>query len=108
MLDVAHYLNSDSHRTQDMPPKNCVEHYDPGLFSLSFYSSQPGLQLLDLRNNQWVDGPCNSVESMKNVAIIWCGAAAQTIDPRFKPAIHRVQYPERMDGSAPRMAIWYE
>jgi len=111
MLDVAHYLNlpRDGSNTVVVPPKNCVEHYDPGLFSLSFFSSQPGLQLLDLETHEWVDGPCNTENGNEDVAILWCGAAISKIDQQFKPAVHRVEYPEQKDGSADtRMSIWYE
>lgn len=112
MLDVAHYLNDKSkyfdQNSEIIPPKNCVEHYDPGLFSLSFYSSQPGLQVLDLSTEKWYDGPCNTKEDEKNYGIIWCGSAASKISKNeIKPAIHRVEYPEE-SNKEPRMSIWYE
>ena len=112
MLDVAHYLNDKSKyfdkESNIIPPKNCVEHYDPGLLSLSFYSSQPGLQVLDLETEIWHDGPCNSKDEEKNYGIIWCGSAAAKVSKNaIKPAIHRVEYPEE-SNTAPRMSIWYE
>ncbi|CAF5127423.1 unnamed protein product [Rotaria sp. Silwood1] len=36
---------------------NCVPHYDPGLFSISILSTHKGLQLKNMTNNEWVDGP---------------------------------------------------
>ncbi|CAF3862704.1 unnamed protein product [Rotaria sordida] len=106
MLDIVNYFNMKS---GFQPPKdgqttdevNCVPHYDPGLFSLSILSTHEGLQLKNLMNNEWIDGPLES-----NIGVIWLGEAASRItENRLKPGIHRVVYPQ---VSRPRLTVWYE
>jgi len=112
MLDTAHYFNQKS--TALPPPSNgtsteevnCVPHYDPGLLSLSFLSTNEGLQLKDPNTNQWVSGPDNSLENQKDIGVIWLGeAAVKASDNTLKAAIHRVLYP-RVAKS--RLTAWYE
>jgi len=112
MLDIAHYFNQKS--TAFPPPSNgtsieevnCVPHYDPGLLSLSFLSTNEGLQLKDPITNQWISGPDNSVENQRDIGVIWLGeAAVKASDGVLKAAVHRVLYP-RVPGS--RLTAWYE
>ncbi|CAF3723137.1 unnamed protein product [Rotaria sp. Silwood1] len=80
---------------------NCVPHYDPGLFSISILSTHKGLQLKNMTNNEWVDGPLEP-----NIGVIWLGKAASRITQnRLKPGIHRVIYPQKWKS---RLTIWYE
>lgn len=96
MFDIAKYHN-DGTRME----LNCKEHCDPGLFSLSLRSSAPGLQLKN-EFGDWVASP-NNPEN-KNVAILWAGRAANTINPKVKVGIHRViNVPNR-----PRISMWHE
>ncbi|CAF1001049.1 unnamed protein product [Adineta steineri] len=107
MLDIVSYFNTN--RGIQPPPSNgqtieevnCVPHYDPGLLSLSILSTHEGLQLKDMTNNEWIDGPLES-----NIGVIWLGEAASRITGnRLKPGIHRVIYPQEIK---PRLTIWYE
>lgn len=106
MLDIVNYFNVKSGFE---PPKdgqttdevNCVPHYDPGLLSISILSTHEGLQLKNLMNNEWIDGPLES-----NIGVIWLGEAASRITGnRLQSGIHRVVYPQ---VSKPRLTIWYE
>jgi len=112
MLDAAYYFN----KTKAPSPQpevgasvddvNCVPHYDPGLLSLSFYSNNEGLQLLDPTTNKWIDGPNNTIEEQKNIAVIWLGeAAVKATKGAVKAGVHRVVYP---NNGQPRLTVWYE
>jgi len=112
MLDAAYYFN----KTKAPSPQpevgasvddvNCVPHYDPGLLSLSFYSNNEGLQLLDPKSNKWIDGPNNTLEDQKNIAVIWLGeAAVKATKGAVKAGVHRVVYP---NNGQPRLTVWYE
>ncbi|CAF4197606.1 unnamed protein product [Adineta steineri] len=80
---------------------NCVPHYDPGLLSISILSTHEGLQLKDMMNNEWIDGPLQS-----NIGVIWLGEAASRLTQnRLKPGIHRVIYPQKRNY---RLTMWYE
>eukprot|EP01112_Ceratiomyxa_fruticulosa_P000203 TRINITY_DN1020_c0_g1_i3.p1 TRINITY_DN1020_c0_g1~~TRINITY_DN1020_c0_g1_i3.p1 ORF type:complete len:414 (+),score=89.30 TRINITY_DN1020_c0_g1_i3:356-1597(+) len=111
MLDIVNYLNEKT--SIDSPPignntdeVNCVAHFDPGLFSLSFLSTSEGLQLLDLSTNTWFAGPINSKPGQENIGVLWLGDAAVFVSKgRWKPAVHRVVYPR---VSVPRLTAWYE
>lgn len=110
MVDVAHYFNNKTMDTQPLLGKdteevNCVPHYDPGLLSLSFLSTEEGLQLFDERSQSWVDGPVNTKDDEKNIGVIWLGYAATQVDQKLRPGIHRVIYPKK---SSPRLTAWYE
>lgn len=106
MLDIVSYFNEKSgvHAPDDassVNDVNCVEHYDPGLLSISILSTLQGLQLKDRLTNQWIDGPLDA-----NIGVIWLGEIASRItNNRLKPGIHRVIYP---DVSKRRLTIWYE
>jgi hypothetical protein len=111
MIDVAHYFNRKT--TSNPPPPlgesiedvNCVPHYDPGLFSISFYSSLEGLQLLEPATNMWVDGPINTDPEQQDIAVLWLGQAALKVNASLKNGIHRVIYPQTLN---PRLTMWYE
>ncbi|CAF4795585.1 unnamed protein product [Rotaria sp. Silwood1] len=106
MLDIVSYFNKKSgfqppENGQTTEEVNCVPHYDPGLFSISILSTHEGLQLKNMTNNEWVDGPLEP-----NIGVIWLGEAASRITQnRLKPGIHRVIYPQK---SKSRLTIWYE
>ncbi|CAF1267682.1 unnamed protein product [Rotaria sordida] len=106
MLDIVSYFNTKS---GFQPPKNgqtteevnCVPHYDPGLLSISILSTHEGLQLKDMMNDEWIDGPLEP-----NIGVIWLGEVASRItENRLKPGVHRVIYPQE---SKNRLTIWYE
>jgi len=100
MVDVAYYNNHVEQK--DRPPLNCVEHYDPGLISLSVIQTHEGLQLQD-SNGKWIDGPSPQTP---NLGVIWTGNAAKQLNNSFKAGIHRVIYPAKL--GTPRMSIWGE
>jgi len=92
MVDIVRYLNNDSNQEY-----NVAAHADPGLFSLSFKSTAPGLEMLELDTNTWIPVPPES-------AVLWCGATAvDTSAEHIKPGWHRVQMDAR-----PRTTLWYE
>ncbi|CAF3689371.1 unnamed protein product [Adineta steineri] len=106
MLDVVKYFND---KNGFQPPENgetteevnCVPHYDPGLLSISILSTCEGLQLKNLTNNEWIDGPLEP-----SIGVIWLGEAASlATQNRLKPGIHRVIYPHEPKC---RLTIWYE
>ncbi|CAF2377715.1 unnamed protein product [Rotaria sp. Silwood2] len=113
MLDIVNYFNT---RPGPVPqPKvgfntdevNCVPHFDPGLFSLSILSTCDGLQLNDLRQDQWVDGPNDCEDGQRSIGVIWLGEAASIMTGnQFKCGIHRVVYP-RIPHQA-RLTVWQE
>jgi len=112
LLDVAHYFNN---KTVSTPPNmgesteevNCVPHYDPGLFSISFLSTSEGLQLQDPLTGQWFDGPVNTRPGQENLVVVWAGeAAVRASHGKVKAGIHRVIYPT--DSPKPRITAWYE
>jgi hypothetical protein len=106
MLDVVSYYNNKSgfqppHDGQTTEEVNCVSHYDPGLLSLSVLSTHEGLQLKNMMNDEWINGPLES-----NIGVIWLGEAASSVTQnRLKPGIHRVVYPQE---SKRRLTVWYE
>ncbi len=85
---------------------NCVPHFDPGLLSISFYSDNEGLQLLDPRTDEWIHGPINTLPGQEHIAVIWLGEAAVKASKNpVKRGIHRVIYPA---NGKPRLTLWYE
>ncbi|CAF1287449.1 unnamed protein product [Adineta steineri] len=106
MLDIVSYFNNRNifkpmRNGQTTEEVNCVPHYDPGLLSISILSTHEGLQLKDMMNNEWIDGPLQS-----NIGVIWLGEAASRITQnRLKPGIHRVIYPQKRNY---RLTMWYE
>jgi len=111
MVDVVNYFNEKT--SEKSPPigsntdeVNCACHYDPGLFSLSFVSTHEGLQLFDPTSNTWFAGPVNTKPGHENIGVLWLGDAAVFLSKgKWKPAIHRVVYPQI---KAPRLTAWYE
>jgi hypothetical protein len=108
MLDTAYYFNNNPGAPTSPPPMgesiddvNCVPHYDPGLLSLSVYSSHEGLQLQDPATKQWYDAPTE-----RGWGVVWTGHAAVACSNGAVPAgIHRVVYPKDKE---PRLTMWYE
>jgi len=112
MLDVAYYFNTTKAPSPQpnvgtsVADVNCVPHHDPGLLSISFFSDNEGLQLLDPTTNKWIDGPNNTIDSQKNIGVIWLGeAAVKATKGGVKAGVHRVVYP---NNGKPRLTIWYE
>jgi len=110
MLDIAHYFNRTtaqlSPSSRNIDEVNCVPHYDPGLFSVSFLSTLEGLQLYDPEQNTWFAGPVNTHPGQENIGVIWLGEAAVRVsDGKLKGGVHRVVYPRI---SQPRLTMWYE
>jgi len=98
MMDVAYYHNNN------LEIVNCAEHVDPGLFSLSVLSTQPGLQLKHISSGEWVDAPTNFGQG--RTAVVWGGILLETIsNGQLKAGFHRVTDPK---GGPPRMSIWTE
>jgi len=111
MLDIAYYHNRQTvdvsppvgHSTKEV---NCVPHIDPGLLSISFLSTQDGLQLLDPATNTWFAGPVNTRPGEEDLGVIWLGeAAVKASKGQFKAGVHRVVYPS---SPIPRATAWYE
>jgi len=95
MFDVAYYPNQKP-TVQDL---NVAGHYDPGLFSFSFLSTQAGLQVRT-KDGVWIDCPTS-----RNLGIIWAGEIAQTICKEVQPGWHRVKYDS---NQIPRLSAWIE
>lgn len=110
MFDIAHYHNELAGKVPpaegaDTDEVNCVPHYDPGLFSLSFYSDAEGLQMFDPTTNKWYAGPINSIPHQAQYGVLWLGKAAEKVSGgKWKPGVHRVIYPAKV-GS--RLTMWY-
>lgn len=73
MIDFAKYTNSqedgkDNNNLND----NVTPHCDPGLFSMSFGSTAPGLEMFDPETEEWI-----SVTNDRTV--FWLGSAASEI-----------------------------
>eukprot|EP01113_Clastostelium_recurvatum_P015145 TRINITY_DN1836_c0_g1_i3.p1 TRINITY_DN1836_c0_g1~~TRINITY_DN1836_c0_g1_i3.p1 ORF type:complete len:404 (-),score=85.08 TRINITY_DN1836_c0_g1_i3:42-1253(-) len=113
MLDAAWYHNTRTGEHDPAHPPsvgtstmevNCVPHYDPGLFSLSVYSSSPGLQLYDPGSHTWMAGPVNTVPGCEMYGVLWLGEAAHVASHgTFRVGVHRVVY-----GHDSRLTLWYE
>jgi len=112
MLDTAFYFNRKPTELP-LPPMgtsvsevNCVPHYDPGLFSISFLSTNEGLQLQNPKTKEWIAGPINTINGQSDICVIWLGEAAVKASKKgLKAGIHRVVYPR---VAAPRLTMWYE
>ncbi|CAF0975172.1 unnamed protein product [Adineta steineri] len=98
MLDTVSYFNTNRgiqllrSNGQTIDEVNCVSHYDSGLLSINILSIHEELQLKDMTNNEWIDGPLES-----NIGVIWLGEAGSRItENRLKPDIHRVIYPHEI------------
>eukprot|EP01130_Rhizamoeba_saxonica_P016422 TRINITY_DN758_c0_g1_i2.p1 TRINITY_DN758_c0_g1~~TRINITY_DN758_c0_g1_i2.p1 ORF type:complete len:435 (-),score=90.99 TRINITY_DN758_c0_g1_i2:52-1356(-) len=104
LMDMARYYNKSSHIYEGGVHLNCVEHYDPGLLSLSVLSTAPGLQVKNMVTNEWVD--CPYLNQDGSIAVMWCGEAVRNIpNCNLIPGIHRVKF---VEGSHPRLALWHE
>ena len=95
VLDVAFYEN----RFDQKKELNCAAHFDPGVFSLSILSTQPGLQLQD-EHKRWHDVPLDMVA-------LWTGDVARRCNPKCAVGVHRVVKPSGSHNE-PRMAVWAE
>ena len=102
LLDFVHYKNiEDKQEVSEYPmiknkAENVGAHTDPGLFSLSFMSTAPGLQLYDRDCWRVIGNDCG---------VLWCGEAAPRISMgKIKAGIHRVMF----NGDQPRFTSWYE
>lgn len=111
MFDIAYYHNS---RAGQAPPAegssiedvNCVPHYDPGLLSLSIFSSAEGLQLQNSSTKQWHAGPVNTVAGQEQFGVLWLGEAAVKVSKdKLKAGVHRVIYPA---STGARLTMWSE
>jgi len=93
MVDIVQYTHDPDF------PMNCCSHMDPGLISISVFSTSPGLEFYDPISNEWVQPP-------SDCSIIWCGEAASCASKgKLKSGIHRVQ----LDPKFPtRLTMWYE
>ena len=80
---------------------NVEEHSDPGLFALSFLSTNDGLQLFDRIDNKWID-----IDNTQG--IWWNGMLSQTIGKYkdMKSGIHRILIDDKKFKS--RFTGWYE
>ena len=80
---------------------NVEGHSDPGLFALSFLSTNDGLQLFDRIENKWID-----IDNTQG--IWWNGMLAETIGKykRMKSGIHRILIDDKK--FKPRFTGWYE
>lgn len=105
LMEAAYYRNNESSREVV-----CSSHYDPGLFSLNVFVSEPGLQFQD-EHSQWHDMD-------PSLGVLWTGSAAQeiqqnteiTFPPGFPktvtPGIHRVVRSTTLNQ--PRLSVWSE
>ncbi|VBB17933.1 hypothetical protein YASMINEVIRUS_396 [Yasminevirus sp. GU-2018] len=92
MLDATRYRNDGS-----KVGLNCKEHYDPGLLSIHYRSTQPGLQVKN-EHGVWTNPPRDD-----SIAIVWAGDVATKINRQIKHGVHRV-----IGSSQSRVALWYE
>lgn len=98
MFDLTKYHN-DGRRFG----MNCKEHYDPGLLSFHIRSTEEGLQLKN-EFGKWIKVPND-----KTLGIIWAGKAANDINPKIKPGVHRVVCGNNNGFiGKPRIALWHE
>lgn len=103
LLDVVLYNNnaSISSKNNGKMTLNCEPHYDPGLLSLSIFSTSPGLELLGFKGGkeEWIAPPLDP-----DVGVVWAGHLASLLsNSRIKPGNHRV-----VVGEAPRLTCWVE
>jgi hypothetical protein len=98
LFDIVKYHPANQFPTQFEGTDSQVnEHADPGLFSISFGSSAPGLEMFDPTTNVWYSVP-------NDVVVLWCGhAVTQVSNGTIKPGIHRVKA-----TNYERVTAWYE
>eukprot|EP01084_Bolivina_argentea_P102172 183089_1 len=78
---------------------NVFEHTDPGLFALSFASTNDGLQMFDITTNEWIKIGLNE-------CIWWNGETATKVNKQMKAGKHRVLINDV--NYKPRFTGWYE
>jgi len=90
MLDIVRYNKNSTGKAIVSP------HGDPGLFAISFGSTEHGLTLLDPDTDTWFSPPLDS-------AVLWCGATAEEItNGKIKTGWHASK------SKAMRTTMWYE
>ncbi len=120
MLDIMQYFAPSAVNGEEESNTSVAEHGDPGVFSFSFKSDQPGLSMLDPFSNTWVPVPPEvsrvrldldrfPVLSCANLllksSVMWCGSAAEEISKGLlKVGWHRVE----KTFTKPRLTMWYE
>ena len=82
---------------------NVKEHSDPGLFALSFLSTNSGLELYDRVEKEWIE-----IENTQG--IWWNGIMSETVGYNNGAFIQSGQHRIRIDekGYKPRFTGWYE
>ena len=78
---------------------NVMAHSDPGLFALSFSSTNEGLEMYDEQSKKWIKIGLNE-------GIWWNGKTANVIDNKVKPGEHRIKIDDKT--YKPRFTGWYE
>lgn len=99
MLDIVQYHNRclGTAVVAGEGAYNVAPHGDPGLFALSVFSDEPGLELYDPVTASWVKPPLDA-------GVLWCGfAAEEATGGRVRSGIHKVG-----TSASKRMTIWYE
>ena len=116
MLDFVNYYNDKEYiakiRSNEINDKdgqlkpsvlksefNVFEHSDPGLFALSFASTNEGLEMYDELDGKWIKIGLNE-------GIWWNGKTANIIDNKIYPGKHRVKIDDKT--FKPRFTGWYE
>lgn len=73
------------------------EHRDPGLLSISFWSSSQGLELFCPTTQKWIRPSADTI-------VLWGGLLLEKVtDGRLRAGVHRVV----IDDSESRDTIWY-
>eukprot|EP01083_Nonionella_stella_P194416 717120_1 len=112
MLDFVKYYNdkqfiekirssTDDNKLQPNVLKtdfNVCEHIDPGLFAISFGSTNEGLELYDPVSDEWI-------KIKPHEAVWWNGDMSTKINSDLKAGKHRVMI---NDDYVPRFTGWYE
>eukprot|EP01084_Bolivina_argentea_P033247 61522_1 len=116
MLDFVNYFNDkeyifnirkneDEKQSNELKPNvlksefNVFEHSDPGLFALSFSSTNNGLEMFDQVTKKWIAIGLNE-------GIWWNGKTASLMNKNFKEGKHRVKIDDINYKS--RVTGWYE
>eukprot|EP01084_Bolivina_argentea_P298909 515184_1 len=104
MIDFVKYLNVNNYEESEYlmirkNKMNVCSHTDPGLFSLSFVSTNDGLELFDIIEKKWFKVPLNC-------GVLFAGETMPYVtDGRLKSGIHRVRFNE---NNISRFTGWYE
>ena len=98
----------EEHEEQQQPTVlqtkfNVMEHSDPGLFALSFMSTNLGLEMFDRVTKKWI-------KIKPNEGIWWNGKMSETVGKDngvdIKSGLHRIMIDE--EKYTPRFTGWYE